>query len=38
MRGALRHALATSRGFGGMACKKAALKRLRAGSAGECLN
>jgi len=34
----LRHADATSRGFGGMACKKAALKCLRTELAGDRLN
>jgi hypothetical protein len=38
MRAPLRHADATSRGFGGMACKKTALKRRRAGLAGDRLN
>jgi hypothetical protein len=33
-----RHAHATSRGFGGMACKKTALKCLRTGPAGDRLN
>jgi len=38
MRGPARHAHATSRGFGGMACKKTALKCLRAARTGDGLN
>jgi len=34
----VRHADATNRGFGGMACKKTALKCLRPGLAGDRLN
>jgi len=34
----MRHAHATSRGFGGMACKKTALKCLRPVLAGDRLN
>ncbi|MEG1052520.1 MAG: hypothetical protein RSF79_10810, partial [Janthinobacterium sp.] len=37
-RAPLRHAHATSRGFGGMACKKTALKCRRTGLAGDRLN
>jgi len=38
MRGPARHAHATSSGFGGMVCKKTALKCLRAALAGDRLN